>query len=90
MDTPTPYGLQDGSPKQLVPPKGSDWERIDNGSVAGNGFGGSSSASGASIVKRYYLVWLRRRTGGYSRAYPRGHFIQQSTVCYVIYVDELN
>ena len=57
MDTPTPYGLQDGSPKQLVPPKGSDWERIDNGgSVAGNGVGGSSSASGASIVKRYCLV----------------------------------
>jgi len=45
MDTPTPYGLQDGSPKQLVPPKGSDWERIDNGSVAGNGGSGSSSAS---------------------------------------------
>ena len=84
MDTPTPYGLQDGSPKQLVPPKGSDWERIDGGSVAGNGVGVSSSASSAGIVKRYYLVWLlRRRTGGYSRAYPRGLFIQQSTVCYV-------
>jgi len=51
IDTPTPYGLQDGSPKQLVPPKGSDWERIDNGSVAaGNGVGGSSSASSASDV----------------------------------------
>ena len=48
MDTPTPYGLQDGSPKQLVPPKGSDWERIDNGSVAGSRSGNGSS--GASIV----------------------------------------
>ena len=75
METPTPYGLQDGSPKQLVPPKGSDWERIDNGSVAGVGVGGSSSASGASIVKRYYFVWPRRRTGGYySRAVSEGTF----------------
>jgi len=48
MDTPTPYGLQDGSPKQLVPPKGSDWERIDNGSVAGSRSGGTS---GSAVVE---------------------------------------
>ena len=50
MDTPTPYGLQEDSPKQLVPPKGSDWERIDGSVAGGNGSSGNGS-SGASIVE---------------------------------------
>lgn len=43
METPTPYGLQDGSLKQLVPPKGSDWERIDNAANSVSASGGSAS-----------------------------------------------